>query len=63
MFVFKVFLWDYWNHKIVIKMFYGISLSAKIKSGKNIMYAFTIMVHVANVYIILLPDFTKFIKL
>ena len=28
-----------------------------IKSGKNIMYTFTIMVHIANVYIIFLPDF------
>ena len=27
------------------------------KSGKNIMYTFTIMVHIANVYIIFLPDF------
>ena len=28
-----------------------------IKSGKNIMYTFTIMVYIANVNIIFLPDF------
>ena len=28
-------------------------VSCKIKSGKNIMYTFTSMVHIANVYIIL----------
>ena len=30
---------------------------SNIKSGKNIMYTFTIMVQIANVYIIFLPDF------
>ena len=29
-----------------------------LKSGKNIMYTFAIMVHIANVYILFLPDFT-----
>ena len=28
-----------------------------IKSGKNIMYTFTIMVHIANIYLLFLPDF------
>ena len=32
--------------------------TTNVKSGKNIMYTFTIMVHVANLYIIFLPDFS-----
>ena len=35
----------------------------KLKSGKNIMYTFPIMVHIANVYIIFLPDFNEVLQM
>ena len=36
---------------------------SEIKSVKNIMYTFTIIVHIADVYIISLPDFIVYTQL
>ena len=45
------------------KIIEGESVPPYIKGGNNIMYTFTIVVHIAKVYIILLPPFiTKKMK-
>ena len=55
--LFSSFVPDY--HRIIFEYFKKSLFrnKNKIKSGKNIMYTYTIMVQKANVYIIFLPDF------
>ena len=45
------------RHVLKKKQFYIFKIKDIIKYGKNIMYTFTIMVHIESVYIIFLPVF------